>query len=57
MIYGNKEGIRDSMLAKLETLYDIGNSGGVFAPAELLDALAAFSCAISRNQHVYLAQR
>ena len=23
MIYGNKEGIRDSLLAKLETLYDI----------------------------------
>lgn len=23
MIYGNKEGVRDSLLAKLETLYDL----------------------------------
>ena len=49
MIYGNKEGIRDSMLAKLETLYDIEIPTEVFAPAELLDALAAFSCAINRE--------
>lgn len=37
MIYGNKEGIRDSLLAKLETLYDIEIPAEVFAPAELLD--------------------
>ena len=33
MIYGNKEGIRDSLLAKLETLYDIE------IPAEELEKL------------------
>ena len=43
MIYGNKEGIRDSMLAKLETLYDIEIPTEVFAPAELLfDLLLCF---------------
>ena len=41
MIYGNKEGIRDSLLAQLETLYDLEIPAEVFAPAELLDVLAA----------------
>ena len=56
MIYGNKEGIRDSMLAKLETLYDIEIPAEVFAPAELLDALAAFSCAINREISMYISR-
>ena len=56
MIYGNKEGIRDSMLAKLETLYDIEIPTEVFAPAELLDALAAFSCAINREISMYISR-
>ena len=29
MIYGNKEGIRDSLLAQLETLYDLDLSAEV----------------------------
>ena len=33
MIYGNKEGIRDSLLAQLETLYDLEIPAAVFAPA------------------------
>ena len=33
MIYGNKEGIRDSLLAQLETLYDLEIPAEVFAPA------------------------
>ena len=41
MIYGNKEGVRDSLLAKLETLYDLDLTSEVFAPAELLDVLEA----------------
>jgi len=53
MIYGNKEGIRDSLLAKLETLYDIEIPAEVFAPAELLDVLAAFTCAINREISIY----
>ena len=34
MIYGNKEGIRDSLLAKLETLYDIEIPAEVCRPEQ-----------------------
>ena len=52
MIYGNKEGIRDSLLAKLETLYDIEIPAEVFAPAPSTAKLAymfraAAKCLIS----------
>lgn len=56
MIYGNKEGIRDSVLAQLETLYDLDFSSEVFAPAELLDVLAAFTCAINREISIYVSR-
>lgn len=56
MIYGNKEGIRDSMLAQMETLYDLDLSSEVFAPAELLDVLAAFTCAINREISIYVSR-
>ena len=56
MIYGNKEGIRDSLLAKLETLYDIEIPAEVFAPAELLDVLAVFTCAINREISIYVSR-
>lgn len=56
MIYGNKEGIRDSLLAQLETLYDLDLSGEVFAPGELLEVLAAFTGAINREISVYISR-
>ena len=56
MIYGNKEGIRDSVLAQLETLYDLDLTGEVFAPPELLDVLAAFTCAINREISIYVSR-
>lgn len=56
MIYGNKEGIRDSVLAQLETLYDLDLTGEAFAPAELLDVLAAFTCAINREISIYVSR-
>ena len=56
MIYGNKEGIRDSLLAQLETLYDLDLSAEIFAPAELLDVLAAFTCAINREISIYVSR-
>ena len=56
MIYGNKEGIRDSLLAQMETLYDLDLTPEVFAPAELLDVLAAFTCAINREISVYISR-
>ena len=56
MIYGNKEGIRDSLLAQMETLYDLDLTEEVFAPAELLDVLAAFTCAINREISIYVSR-
>ena len=56
MIYGNKEGIRDSVLAQLETLYDLDLTGEVFAPPELLDVLAAYTCAINREISIYVSR-
>jgi len=56
MIYGNKEGIRDSVLAQLETLYDLDLTGEIFAPAELLDVLAMFTCAINREISIYVSR-
>ena len=56
MIYGNKEGIRDSLLAQMETLYDLDLSAEIFAPAELLEVLAAFTCAINREISVYVSR-
>ena len=56
MIYGNKEGIRDSLLAQMEALYDLDLSAEVFAPAELLDVLAAFTGAINREISVYISR-
>ena len=56
MIYGNKEGIRDSLLAQMETLYDLDLSAESFAPAELLDVLASFTGAINREISVYLSR-
>ena len=56
MIYGNKEGVRDSLLAKLETLYDLDLTSEVFAPAELLDVLAAFTCAMNREISIYVSR-
>lgn len=56
MIYGNKVGVRDSLLAQMETLYDLDLTADVFAPAELLDVLAAFTCAINREISVYISR-
>lgn len=56
MIYGNKEGVRDSMLAQMETLYDLDLTGEVFAPRELLDVLAAFTTAINREISIYVSR-
>lgn len=56
MIYGNKEGVRDSMLAQMETLYDLDLTGEIFAPRELLDVLAAFTTAINREISIYVSR-
>ena len=56
MIYGNKEGIRDSMLAQMETLYDLDLTGEIFVPRELIDVLAAFTTAINREISIYVSR-
>lgn len=56
MIYGNKEGIRESLLAQMETLYDLDLTGEIFAPRELLDVLATFTTAINREISIYVSR-
>ena len=56
MIYGNKEGIRDSLLAQMELLYELELPDESFAPVELLEALAAFTAAINREISVYVSR-
>lgn len=56
MIHGNKEGIRDSLLSQLEALYDLDLTAEVFAPAELLEVLAAFTSAINREISIYVSR-
>jgi len=56
MIYGNKEGVRDSLLAQMETLYDLDLTGEIFAPRELLDVLAVFTTAINREISIYVSR-
>ncbi|MBR1409276.1 MAG: GTPase HflX [Clostridia bacterium] len=56
MIYGNKEGVRDSLLAKLETLYDWEWDPELFVPSEMLALLAECSCSINREISVYLSR-
>lgn len=56
MIYGNKEGIRDSLIAQIETLYDLDLSSEIFVPAELLEVLAAFTSAINREISIYVSR-
>ena len=56
MIYGNKEGVRDSLLARLESLYDWEPDPEIFVPAEMLTLLAECSCSINREISVYLSR-
>ena len=56
MIYGNKEGVRDTLLARLETLYDFEVPGDAFAPPEMLALLAECTEAIGREISVYIAR-
>ena len=56
MIYGNTEGIRDSELARLESLYDFEVEPDCFAPRELLEVMAEFTGMIGRELSVYIAR-
>ncbi len=56
MIYGNKEGVRDALLRQMEALYELEGDPEVFAPPEMIDALAAFTGAINREISVYVSR-
>ncbi len=55
-VNGNTEGVRDAMLARLDSLYNYELVDGVFLPRELMKLLAECSCALNREIAVYLTR-
>lgn len=55
-VNGNTEGVRDAMLARLDSLYNYEPEDGVFLPRELMKLLAECSCALNREIAVYLTR-
>ncbi len=55
-IHGNTEGIRQSALRQLQTLYEYPFEADEFAPAELVRILARFSAAINREIALYVSR-
>ena len=53
---GNIAGIRDAVLARLDTLYDYEIEEGEFLPRELMKILAEISCAVNREIAVYITR-
>ena len=56
MIHGNLEGIRDSYLRELETLYDASFDRDLFLPEDLLRVLVRFTEQSNREMLVYLGR-
>ncbi len=56
MIHGNLEGIRESVLADLERLYDAEFERDVYLPDRLLNVLVRHTEAINREMLVYLGR-
>ncbi|HIQ71615.1 MAG TPA: GTPase HflX [Candidatus Onthenecus intestinigallinarum] len=56
LLYGNTQGIRDSLLAEIETLYETPIEEGEFAPVDLLERLARYTCLINREISVYISR-
>ena len=56
MIFGNKEGIRETVLSQLEALYDYEVPADEFITAEMLALLASCSCATGREISVYISR-
>ncbi len=55
-VNGNTEGIRDAMLARLDSLYRYEAEEDAFLPRELMKLLAECSCAMNREIAVYLTR-
>lgn len=56
MINGNTEGIRDSILEKLEQLYDFSMTSQEFASPELLEFMAKYSSMLNREISVFISR-
>ena len=55
-VNGNIEGVRDAMLAKLDSLYTYELENGIYLPRDLMKLLAECSCAMNREIAVYLTR-
>ena len=55
-VYGNTEGIRDALLAKLDDLYSYELEEGEYLPRELMQLLAEYSCQLNREIAVYITR-
>ena len=55
-VNGNTEGIRDAMLARLDSLYSFETEEDAFLPRELMKLLAECSCALNREIAVYITR-
>ncbi len=55
-INGNTEGLRDAVLARLNSLYAYETEGDAFLPRELMKLLAEISCDINREIAVYMTR-
>ena len=55
-VQGNTDGVRDAMLARLDSLYTYELEEGEFLPRELMKILAECSCALNREIAVYITR-
>ena len=55
-VQGNIEGVRDAMLARLDSLYSYELEEDSFLPRELMKELAECSCALNREIAVYITR-
>ncbi|MBR4575908.1 MAG: GTPase HflX [Clostridia bacterium] len=55
-VNGNTEGVRDAMLARLDSLYSYETEEDDYLPRELMKILAECSCAMNREIAVYMTR-
>ena len=55
-VQGNIDGVRDAVLARLDSLYSYELEEGEFLPRELMKMLAEISCALNREIAVYITR-
>ncbi|MBO4836262.1 MAG: GTPase HflX [Clostridia bacterium] len=55
-LHGNLEGLRKSLIAEIQALYDYPIDTDEFMPSELARMLGRYSCAINREISVYISR-